>query len=488
MHDTQNLKQRTAKGFFWAALSNGTQQVVMMLIGIVLARRLAVSDYGMVAMLTAFSVIAGNLQESGFTSALCVKREATHADFNAVFWFNLLVSLALYAVLFACAPLIADFNATPQLTLLGRVSFLGFVLSSLGTAQVAWLFRALMVRQKTTSQVLASLVSGAVGLTAAGFGAGCWSLVWMDLAYKGCHTALVWYHSPWRPSFHIDLRPAFAMFGFGSRLLVSNLLTTLNAQLLQTLLGHFYPASQVGQYSQANKWNTMGYSLLTSMVGNVAQPVLAGVNDERERQLRIFRKMLRFTAMLAFPALGGFALIAPEFIPLVIGAKWSTCVPYLQTLCVAGAFIPVCQVYSNLLISKGASGLYLCSTAIFLLCQLAGVLWLSSRGIGPLLYWVTSLQVLWLLVWHGFARRFTQLPLRALLSDLCPFLFTALLALAAGHGLSQFADNDLLRLLVKVATAVAVYAGGMYWLRIDIWQEGVEFVTRKFRRGGGPDD
>ena len=151
MSNISNLKESTAKGFFWAALSNGTQQVVMMLIGIVLANILSVEDYGMVAMLTAFSVIAGNLQEGGFTSALCVKKEARHEDFNAVFWLSMMVSVTVYVALFFCAPLIAEFNHTPELTLLGRVIFIGFVFSSMGTAHAAYLFRNLM---KTTSNLL----------------------------------------------------------------------------------------------------------------------------------------------------------------------------------------------------------------------------------------------------------------------------------------------------------------------------------------------
>ena len=150
---SENLKENTAKNFFWAMLSNGTQQVVMLLVGVLLARKLEVSDYGMVAMLTVFSVLAQNLQESGFSMALCNKRDAEHRDFNAVFWLSVCISVVVYTVLFFCAPLIAAFNHTPELTLVARVIFLGVVVISFNTAHWAYLYKHLMVRERTISQV-----------------------------------------------------------------------------------------------------------------------------------------------------------------------------------------------------------------------------------------------------------------------------------------------------------------------------------------------
>ncbi|MEE0805521.1 MAG: oligosaccharide flippase family protein, partial [Prevotellamassilia sp.] len=237
-------------------LSNGTQQVVMLLVGVLLARRLEVSDYGMVAMLTVFSVLAQNLQESGFSMALCNKRDAEHRDFNAVFWLSVCISVVVYTVLFFCAPLIAAFNHTPELTLVARVIFLGFVVISFNTAHWAYLYKHLMVRERTISQVSSSLISSAIGLTSAFMGAGYWSLVAMDMGYKVSISFFYWYFSPWRPTFEFDLRPAFSLFKFSCKILLTNLLTTLNAQVLQALLGHFFPRGNVvGQYSQANKWS-----------------------------------------------------------------------------------------------------------------------------------------------------------------------------------------------------------------------------------------
>ena len=109
MSEEQSLKDKTAKGLFWGGFSNGIQQLLNLVFGIFIARLLTPSDYGMVGMLAIFSLIAGSIQESGFTAALVNKKEVTHKDYNAVFWFNIITSLCLYLVLFLCAPLIAYF-------------------------------------------------------------------------------------------------------------------------------------------------------------------------------------------------------------------------------------------------------------------------------------------------------------------------------------------------------------------------------------------
>lgn len=523
-NSTDNLKQRTARGLFWSLFGNGAQQVVVMLIGILLGRLLAPGDYGLVGMLTIFSILASNLQESGFTAALTVKKEATHDDFNAVFWTSAFLSAMLYVVLFCCAPLIAAYDHSPELTLLGRVIFLGFFFTSLGISHVAWLLRNLRVREKTMAQVSASLLSGFVGLGCAFCGCGVWSLVAMDLSYKLTHTLVVWHFTPWHPTFHIDLRPAWRMFGFGSKLLVTNSLNTINGQLLQSLMGHFYSRHFMGHYSQANKWNTLGTSLLGGMLNSVARPVLAKVEDDAQRQKRVLRKMLRFTAMLSFPAMLGIGLVA-DFVPLLMGDKWLFCVPYLQVLCVGGACLPVNEIFSNLMISRKRSDLYMCTTLAFLVVQLAIVAFFTLTDAGaalsqnmlstlssfcpslaaggslmPLLLCVVALQPLWFFVLFFTARRLIDIRLREVLADVFPFLSLTLICLYGGYdtaesivgsfvpstdGLGMAApaiDSHAARIalvIIKVFVTAFVYCLTLWLTRSEVFRECIDFVLKR---------
>ena len=161
-NDNQTLKQRTAQGLFWGFLSSGGTQLLNLIIGIFLARLLTPGEYGVVGMLAIFSLIAGNLQDSGFGVALINIKDIKHNDYNSVFWFNIGVSLFLYALLFLCAPLIAAFYHQPCLTSLSRFLFLGFIFAAIGITPNAVLTRALRVKEKAIVSLLALAVSGTV--------------------------------------------------------------------------------------------------------------------------------------------------------------------------------------------------------------------------------------------------------------------------------------------------------------------------------------
>src|SRR5574344_3169739 len=142
----------------------------------------------------------------------------------------------------------------------------------------------------------------------------------------------------------------------------------------------------------------MGRSLVSGMVNSVAQPVLLNVSDDRERQLRVFRKMLRFTAFVAFPAMLGLSLIAPELIVIAIKAKWLPSVTILQILCIGASFIPITNLYSNLIISKGKSNIYMWNTIALGLLQIIMMTCLHSYGINVMLSIYVTINILWLLI------------------------------------------------------------------------------------------
>ena len=337
----QSLKEKTAKGLFWGGLSNGVQQLLNLFFGIFLSRILNAEDYGMVGMLSIFSLIAGSLQESGFTAALANKRDISHKDYNAVFWFSTGLSACLYLILFLCAPLIAEFYHTPELTALARYTFLGFFVASLGIAHSAYLFRNLMVKQKAMAVTIGLTASGTIGITMACLGFAYWGIATQSIVYVGTINICYWCFSPWRPTLTFDFKPLRGMLSFSSKLVVTNIFNHINNNIFTVILGKFYSGQEVGYFTQANKWNYMGHSLISGTVNSVAQPVLSSLSDERERQQRAFRKMLRFTAFISFPAMLGLSLIAPELIILTITDKWLPSAFILQLLCIGGAFIPI---------------------------------------------------------------------------------------------------------------------------------------------------
>ena len=359
---SEGLKERTAKGLMWGAINNLTTQLLSVLIGIVLGRLLTPSEYGMVGMLAIFTAIAGSLQDSGFTAALTNLKQATHREYNAVFWFSTLMALLIYLLLYFTAPLIASFLHQPELVSLSRLVFASLLMAGIGIAHAAYMFRNMMNREKAITSFFALAGSGIIGITLALKGYSYWSLAWQQFAYITIINIGRLYYVRWMPSLKVDFTPIREMFGFSSKILVTNIMTQVNNNVLSLIFGRLFNAGAVGNYTQAAKWNTMGHSLISGTIQQVAQPVLASISDEEDRQLKVFRKMLRFTAFLSMPAMLGLALIA-DFIVLLLGQQWTDSVLLLRILCISGAFLPIQTLYQNLFISLGRSDKYMWCTA-----------------------------------------------------------------------------------------------------------------------------
>lgn len=475
----QSLKEKTAKGLFWGGLSNGMQQLLNLFFGIFLARILDAEDYGMVGMLSIFSLIAGSLQESGFTAALANKREISHKDYNAVFWFSTGLSACLYIILFFCAPLIARFYNIPELTALARYSFLGFFVASLGIAHSAYLFRNLMVKQKALALNIGLIASGTVGVTMAYMGFAYWGIATQSIVYVGTINICYWYFSPWRPTLSFNLRPLKGMIAFSSKLLVTNIFNHINNNILTVILGKFYSEEEVGYFTQANKWNYMGHSLVSGTVSSVAQPVLSSLSDDRERQQRAFRKMLRFTSFVSFPAMLGLSLIAPELIILTITEKWLPSATILQLLCIGGAFIPITNLYSNLVISKGKSNVYMWNTICLGMIQLATMFLLYPYGIHTMITVYVAINICWLFVWHYFVWREIQLNLFLALKDILPFAAIATGVMTATYYITYGFTNLYLLMISKILIATILYIAIMWLSRSVTFKESLHYIFKK---------
>lgn len=474
-----SLKEKTAKGLFWGGISNGIQQLLNLLFGIFLARLLTPTDYGMVGMLTIFTTIAGTLQESGFTVALANKKNISHQDYNAVFWFSVLTGLSLYLILFLSAPLIAQYYRQPDLIPLARFVFLGFLISSTATAHSAYLFRNLMVKQKAIAQLPALLLSGTTGIIMALHNMSYWGIATQSLVYIATINLSFWYFSPWRPTFQLNFHPLKEMFSFSSKILITNIFLQINNNIFSAIIGRLFAPKEVGFYTQANKWNTMGSSFISGMINSVAQPVLSQISDDKDRQQKVFRKMLRFTSYLSFPAMFGLALIAPEFIQLTIQEKWMSCVPILQILCLWGAFMPITTLCSNLIISKGKSDIYMWNTIVIGAIQIIVILIAYPWGIYMMISVYSFLNILWLFVWYYFIRREIGLSLYHALKDILPFAGIAGLVMIATYLLTTSITSSILTLCSKLILASVGYLGIMKVAKSEIQKEILRYLFNK---------
>ncbi len=476
--NSNNLKHTVAKGFIWGGMSNVVCQLFSLLFGVYLARILGPGDYGPIGMLAIFSAIAGSLQDSGFVAAIANRKSVTHDDYNAVFWFNILISLLMYGVLFFCAPMIADFFKQPVLVGLSRYNFLGFVVAGFGIAPSAYLFRELKVKQKSIAMILSIVVSGIVGIVMALNDYSYWGIATQNIMYVLVRTIVCWYFTPWHPSFKVNFAPLKYLFAFSYRLLITNIFQRFNWNIFSFILGKYYTREDVGNYTKAAEWFNMGGDVVNGMVNAVAQPVLAKVVDDCERQLRVFRKMLRFTAFVSFPAMFGLSLVAPELITFVLTDKWAESAAMLRILAVWGAFMPIQSMLTNLLISCGRSRTFMWCTIVQGVLMLTILLQVHPYGIRPMLFSYCIFNAFWLFVWRYFASKEIAVTFPMFLFDVLPYMLLAGIVMVVTFVLTAGIEGDLLLLLSRIAIAALFYVGTAWLLRSKELNEIIDFLFK----------
>ena len=475
----ETLKEKTAKGLFWGGMNNGIQQLLGLAFGIILGRLLDPSDYGMTAMLAVFSVIANELQSSGFKTGLINLKSPTHDDYNAVFWFNILAGAAIYVVLWFCAPLIADYYHQPKLIPLSRYVFLGFVFSSFGMAQSAYLTKQMQIKQIAQCGMTATLTSSIVSVILAFMGFGYWALATQYLLYIAMNTLLLWFFSPWRPTMKVTFEPIRRLFPFSFKIMLSAIFTQVNNNIMNLLLGRYYGETNTGHYNQAYQWSSKCFLLVGNMLKQVDQTVLVGLGDERERQLAVLRKMMRFTAFISFPLLFGLGMVSHEFIVLAIGEKWAFAASLLPLLCLCGAFLPLSTLLTDSVISQHRSDIYLWNTFALGILQMALMVALWREGIMTMVIAYALLNIAWVFVWHFFVQRLMNYRLIPFLKDILPFALAAAGVMAVTGFVTHAIEMLWLKLLCRVVLAALLYYVVMRLAGAVILKEIMAFIFRK---------
>jgi O-antigen/teichoic acid export membrane protein len=269
------------------------------------------------------------------------------------------------------------------------------------------------------------------------------------------------------------------MIGFSSKLLVSNIFVHVNNNLFSVLLGRFYSEKEVGFFTQANKWNYMGHSFATGMLQGVSQPVLAQMSGDIVRQLNAFRKMLRFTAFVSFPMMFGLSFVSRELIIIAITDKWLPAADIMQLLCVGGAFIPIIRLYSNLIISKDKSGIYVWNTIGTCLVQLVSMLLLYPYGIKTMLTSYVIINTCWLFVWHYYLQREIRLTLLMVLKDVFLFAGVAALSIVATRFITLNIENIYWLFAGKVCITAMLYTLILWVCRVKILRESIGFLFKR---------
>jgi len=367
-----SLKQQAITGVKWNFVQQFSVQIINFGVQVILARLLMPEMFGLIAMVIVFISIGTALMDSGMTSSLIRTKEPDQTDYSTVFVTNLIVSFAVYGVVFLSAPYIAAFYNQDVLTDIIRLLALSFVIRAFVAVHVAKLTKEMNFKLQMQLQIPATIMSGIVGVTMAYMGYGVWSLVWLNLAQAIVFTVQNWVFIPWKPSLVFDKERFKYHFKFGYKLTLSSLIDTVYNDAYRIVIGKFYSPAQVGYFHQAETLRLFPVNQLSAVLGKVTYPYFSNIDNDVALK-SAYRKTMKLVMFVTLPVMLSLILVAEEGFRFVFGEKWLPAVPYFQLLAVASIIRPVSSYNLNILKVKGRSDLFL---LVEIIKKIIGVLFL----------------------------------------------------------------------------------------------------------------
>lgn len=355
----ESLKNKTIKGVGWSAADALLGQGVTFIVGLVLARLLSPDEYGLIGICLIFTTVLNGIVDSGFSNALIRKKEVTDEDYNTMFTTNMAISIVLYVLLFISAPLVSGFFHRIELTALVRVTGLILFFNALSITQVTILTKNIDFKTKTKASLVSAIISGVIGIAMAFMGYGVWSLVAQQLSKQLLYTLCLWVLSKWWPKFTFYKDSFKYMWGFGWKLLASGILNNVWNQLYQVVIGRCYTSSTLGHYTRANEYASIFSSNLTLIVQRVSYPVLAEIQDDKERMVQGYRKVIKITMFVTAVCMISLGAVSEPLIYTLIGTKWQEAATYLPLICISMSLYPLHAINLNILQVLGRSDIFL---------------------------------------------------------------------------------------------------------------------------------
>lgn len=349
---------RIKKGVFWSAVDKIAYSAGQLCLNLIIARLILPEQYALVAMISIFMAIGQTFVDSGFGQAIIHKQDRNDVDLSTMFYFNILVALLMYGIIFLCSPLIADFYNNKIFIPLTRIVALNLIISSLSIVQRTILTIKVDFRTQAIISIISIITSGAITIWMAYVGYGVWAMVAQILIVHGVSCFLLWISVRWHPILKFSKQSFHSLFSYGSKLLASRLLNTICQNIYTLAIGKVYTPVQVGYFNNANQLSLYSSCYLTDVINRTLFPIMCEMQGDKEKVLSFFYKSIRLSTYIIFPIMIGMIVLAKPFVLTILNQQWIGMVSYLQIIAFAYMWYPL--MGSNVLFTIiGRTDLYL---------------------------------------------------------------------------------------------------------------------------------
>jgi O-antigen/teichoic acid export membrane protein len=458
---------KTAKGFLWSGIDYFSVQIVQFVLSIIIARLVAPSAYGVIVMVQVFMSFAQLFIDGGFKTALIQKKDRTSVDYNTVFIFNMIIAVSLYLVLFFFAPLIASFYNEPQLTSLTRAIGLNLIFSSLSITQLVRLQADLNFKVQAKARLIAVTISGIIGVYCAYCGMEVWALVIQGLVNTLLTSIMLMFFSRWMPKLEFSKASFKGLFGFGSKLLFSNFITTCYIQLSNLAIGKFYMPANLAYYNRGFYLSQIPSVSIMEVINRIVFPILVLKQNDMSELLVSYRKYLRLSCLVIFPMLVLIAVLSKPLILFLLTEKWIGAAELLSIFCIVFLFYPLISNPGNVITALGYSNLVAKGAVIKRsvgFCILIASLFISVRAVAFGLVLNNAFESF---INLRYCKKCTRTSIHTQLGYIGDIAFISILSALTAYFVKGLFDNALAQLFVSGFAGVFVFVASMFLFRLE---------------------
>lgn len=451
----------------WRFAERCGAQGVTFVVSIVLARILNPSVYGIIALITVFTTILQVFVDGGFASALIQKKDADDVDFSTVFYFNLMMCVGLYIIMFICAPFIAKFYEMNELTAVIRVMCLIIIISGIKNVQQAYVSRHMLFKRFFFSTLGGTIGAAIVGIAMAYKGFGVWALVFQMLFNTLVDTLILWLTVKWRPQKVFSIDRLKILFSYGWKLLAANLVATVYTQLRQLVIGKMYSSEDLAFYNRGRQFPNLIVENINTSIDSVLFPALSNEQEDFKRVRDMTRRSIKVSTYIMAPLMIGLAVCAEPFVKLILTDKWIFCVPYLRIFCITFLFYPIQTANLNAIKATGRSGVLL---KLQIIKNIIGfLLLLITMKFGPLAiaYGMLASSICSQIINSWPNRKILDYKYYQQLVDILPAVVLAVIMGGIISLIELLNVAPVFTLIIQILLGVVVYFGGSKVFKID---------------------
>lgn len=478
---TINGNHKILSGLFWTFFEKIGSQGVSLVVSIILARLLVPEQFGLIAMLSIVISICNTFIDCGFGAALIQKKNSDSLDFNTVLYSSTIIGFILYIVAFFCAPLFAKFFNEPQLTAIMRIYTLSFFWTGYSSTLLTYISKRMQFKKMFKRTMIATIVSGIVGIIMAYTGAGVWALVAQSFTGSLLGIIILQASIEWKPKLQYSWSRAKELLPFGSKIMLASLIGSTFDELKGVLIGKMYSAADLAQFNRGGSIPSLLANNVNASLGTVLFPAMSMLGNNKDEIKQMTRRTIQLSSYVQFFFLTTLIVISEPLIKILLTEKWIACVPFMQMFCIQKMLEILSTANLQALKSIGEGNtivkLEIFKKPVFLVMTIAGAsISVYALAVALPLY---ALYANLVNMWPN--KKILNYGILKQIKDIAPAAALSLIIFFASHPINNMDIPDYTKIICSILTCILIYIFISHIFKLESYTYIINFI-KKLRR------